>query len=69
VGCEMYRPCVKKNFTKWSHEGILLRYVTEIVYEDGRRTNLGQDRVHWRVLEAGSVRERYTFIVSYNIRY
>ena len=69
MGCEMYRLWVRKIFTKWPHEGILLRYVREIGCEDGRRTSLVQDRVHWRVLVAGSVTERYIFLVSYNIRH
>lgn len=64
----MYRLWVRKNFTKWAHEGIILRYVRKIGYEDGRRTSLVQDRVKWRVLVAGSVRERYIFLVFYNIR-
>ena len=69
MGCEMYRLWVGKNFTKWSHEEILLRYVSERASEDGRRRNSVQDRVRWRVLVAGSGTERYIFLVSYNFRY
>ena len=46
MGCEMYRLWMRKNFTKWSHEEILLRYVREIGSEEGRRTSLVQVRVH-----------------------
>jgi hypothetical protein len=69
VGCEMYRLWVRKNFTKWSHEEVLLRYVKETDSDDGRRKSLVQVRVRWRVSVAGSVSEGYIFLVSYNIRY